>query len=378
MPAPIFSPMAESLSRASAALPSTARASPAPRATRRRGRPSMPASARPRAMPASPAIIIRRASAPGSMRPWPALCNIRSWRSRSRLARTSTREKVAPCRDTSTGSCKRARMRASSTALALPRREMPEALPAGLSRTKREHAPGSRPARRVLWVPPAAPARPPPAAARRCAWCPATRPSSAKASAVTKATTARLPMAAAQPMPAIDSQIPGPRPPRARETGGVTYRRRPVVFPSFRCERRAVSAPKALADYAALAEPLLKAFLDEKGAQLPAALQGPHGLLRNYILRGGKRLRGALVLLGCEAAGGTRELAVKASLGCELLHAYLLVHDDFMDRDELRRGGPTLHVSLGREHGAHLGGSIALLLGSLTQSWAHELLLATS
>lgn len=138
-----------------------------------------------------------------------------------------------------------------------------------------------------------------------------------------------------------------------------------------------MSAPKALADYAALAEPLLKAFLDEKGAQLPAALQGPHGLLRNYVLRGGKRLRGALVLLGCEAAGGTRELAVKASLGCELLHAYLLVHDDFMDRDELRRGGPTLHVSLGREHGAHLGGSIALLLGSLTQSWAHELLLAT-
>jgi geranylgeranyl diphosphate synthase type I len=138
-----------------------------------------------------------------------------------------------------------------------------------------------------------------------------------------------------------------------------------------------VSAPKALLDYAALAEPLLKTFLDEKGAQLPPSLEGPHGLLRDYVLRGGKRLRGALVLLGCEAAGGERELAIKASLGCELLHAYLLIHDDFMDRDELRRGGPTLHVSLGRDHGAHLGGSVALLLGSLTQAWAHELLLAT-
>ena len=138
-----------------------------------------------------------------------------------------------------------------------------------------------------------------------------------------------------------------------------------------------MSAPRALVDYAALAEPRLRAFLDEKGARLPPLLAGPFGLLRGYVLRGGKRLRGALVLLGCEAAGGRRDLALPASLGCELLHAYLLVHDDFMDRDELRRGGPTLHVSLGKEHGEHLGGSVALLLGSLAQAWAHELVLAT-
>jgi geranylgeranyl diphosphate synthase type I len=138
-----------------------------------------------------------------------------------------------------------------------------------------------------------------------------------------------------------------------------------------------VSTPKALVDYAALAEPLLRNFLDEKGAELPPSLKAPHRLLRDYVLRGGKRLRGALVLLGCEAAGGRRELAIPASLGCELLHAYLLVHDDFMDRDELRRGGPTLHVSLGREHGSHLGGSVALLLGSVTQAWAHQLVLST-
>jgi geranylgeranyl diphosphate synthase type I len=122
----------------------------------------------------------------------------------------------------------------------------------------------------------------------------------------------------------------------------------------------------------------LIAFLDERAAQLPPALEGPHRLLRNYVLRGGKRLRGALVLIGCDAAGGDKEMALPASLGCELLHAYLLIHDDFMDRDELRRGGPTLHVSLGQEHGQHLGGSVALLLGSLCQAWGHELLLSTA
>jgi len=139
-----------------------------------------------------------------------------------------------------------------------------------------------------------------------------------------------------------------------------------------------VSSPKALLDYSALAEQRLKAFLDQRGAQLPASLQEPHRLLRDYVLRGGKRLRGALVLLVCEAAGGDRDLALQASLGCELLHAYMLVHDDFMDRDELRRGGPTLHVTLGAQHGQHLGGSVALLLGSLTQAWAHQLLLETA
>jgi geranylgeranyl diphosphate synthase type I len=138
--------------------------------------------------------------------------------------------------------------------------------------------------------------------------------------------------------------------------------------------------PNALQTYAALAEPRLAAFLDEKVAmlsRLPVDLAHAAALLRDYVLRGGKRLRGALVLLGHEAAGGRPEDALSPSLGCELLHAYLLIHDDFMDRDELRRGGPTLHTSLAKRHGEHLGGSLALLLGSLCQAWAHELVLAS-
>ena len=55
----------------------------------------------------------------------------------------------------------------------------------------------------------------------------------------------------------------------------------------------------------------------------------------------------------------------------ELLHAYLLIHDDFMDQDDVRRGGPTMHRALG---GDHLGASLALLSGSLCESWAYQLL----
>jgi len=77
------------------------------------------------------------------------------------------------------------------------------------------------------------------------------------------------------------------------------------------------------------------------------------------------------VLLGHEAAGGKRDAALDASIGVELLHAYLLIHDDFMDQDDVRRGGPTLHRALG---GDHLGASLALLCGSLCEAWAYELL----
>ncbi len=138
-----------------------------------------------------------------------------------------------------------------------------------------------------------------------------------------------------------------------------------------------MSAPAFLAEYTRLAEPRLREFLESKRrifAASPVALSDTYSLLCDYVLRGGKRLRGALVLVGYRAAGGAEDLgaALDASIGIELLHAYLLIHDDFMDRDELRRGGPTLHRSLG---GDHIGGSLAVLLGSLCQGWAYELVL---
>jgi len=138
--------------------------------------------------------------------------------------------------------------------------------------------------------------------------------------------------------------------------------------------------PSFLAEYAALADPRLAAFLDARSAEaarLPVDLRAAFAALRDYVLRGGKRLRGALVVLGCEAAGGDRSWVLDASVGVELLHAYLLVHDDFMDRDEVRRGGPTVHAALARTTGSeHLGASLSVLLGSLCEAWALELVLA--
>lgn len=56
----------------------------------------------------------------------------------------------------------------------------------------------------------------------------------------------------------------------------------------------------------------------------------------------GKRIRPVLVLLTCEMCGSAWEQALPAAAAVELLHNFSLIHDDIEDRDELRRGRPTL------------------------------------
>lgn len=64
-----------------------------------------------------------------------------------------------------------------------------------------------------------------------------------------------------------------------------------------------------------------------------------------YVLDGGgKRVRSVLLLLACEAAGGTVRRALPAAAAIEALHNFTLVHDDIMDRAVTRRGRPTVHT----------------------------------
>ncbi len=62
-----------------------------------------------------------------------------------------------------------------------------------------------------------------------------------------------------------------------------------------------------------------------------------------YLGRPGKRLRPAVLLWSCGAVGGEEELALPAAAAVEVFHTWTLVHDDLIDNDEMRRGGPTIH-----------------------------------
>ncbi len=69
--------------------------------------------------------------------------------------------------------------------------------------------------------------------------------------------------------------------------------------------------------------------------------------LREFVLRGGKRLRPIALIMAYHAIKKPeRELdeLVRASTCIELLHNSTLIHDDIIDQDTLRRGGPTFHI----------------------------------
>jgi geranylgeranyl diphosphate synthase, type I len=93
-------------------------------------------------------------------------------------------------------------------------------------------------------------------------------------------------------------------------------------------------------------------------------------------LRGGKRLRPAMLVASFRAispdAIWTRTAAACAAL--ELFQSYLLIHDDWMDGDLSRRGGPSVHAHLRERTGRDdLGDALAILAGDAASAMAWEL-----
>ena len=65
---------------------------------------------------------------------------------------------------------------------------------------------------------------------------------------------------------------------------------------------------------------------------------------RQYPYAGGKRMRPAIVLAACGAVGGDKSKAVPLAVAIEYIHNFTLIHDDYMDGDQMRRGMKTIHV----------------------------------
>ena len=100
--------------------------------------------------------------------------------------------------------------------------------------------------------------------------------------------------------------------------------------------------------------------------------------VRDLTMRGGKRLRPIVTAVAYRAAGGDPDAGPTLEIGAslELLQSYLLIHDDWMDEDEERRGGPAVHFAFTKKHGnAHLGASLGVLAGDLAATFGWELFL---
>ena len=73
----------------------------------------------------------------------------------------------------------------------------------------------------------------------------------------------------------------------------------------------------------------------------------PYGLYEpiEYILNlGGKRIRPMLAVLASQIFNGNKEDVIPAALALEVFHNFTLLHDDVMDKADMRRGHPTVHT----------------------------------
>ena len=98
---------------------------------------------------------------------------------------------------------------------------------------------------------------------------------------------------------------------------------------------------------------------------------------REYILRPTKRLRGSFVVYGYQLGGKQADDKVwDAAVATEVVHAALLMHDDFQDRDDLRRGGPSTHKYFQAKYQSeeHFGESMAVNVGDEILCLGYDLL----
>ena len=98
----------------------------------------------------------------------------------------------------------------------------------------------------------------------------------------------------------------------------------------------------------------------------------PRGLYEpiGYVLSmGGKRIRPALTLMACNLFSDNVQQAVNTALGLEVFHNFTLLHDDIMDRADVRRGQPTVHKKW--------NDNTAILSGDVMQIASYQLIANT-
>ncbi len=90
----------------------------------------------------------------------------------------------------------------------------------------------------------------------------------------------------------------------------------------------------------------LKLFFEsaDKVYELRRASPLLYRTIKEFILRPGKRVRPVLCIVGYNGFSSRLPAGLyEAALSIELLHDFMLIHDDIVDRSDMRRGRPALH-----------------------------------
>ena len=133
----------------------------------------------------------------------------------------------------------------------------------------------------------------------------------------------------------------------------------------------------------------LSAFLDRQGAALIAMSPelAPLPTALREFLEGGKLMRPGFCYWGWRGVAGDgagpqeEDGIVHAAAALELLQASALIHDDYMDDSDTRRGMPAIHRRFAAAHreaawegsATRFGAAAAILLGDVCLTWCDEM-----
>jgi len=107
---------------------------------------------------------------------------------------------------------------------------------------------------------------------------------------------------------------------------------------------------------------------------------------KKTLLVGGKRIRSCMMYHGYLAAGGTdKEKIMDVATCIELIHSFLLIHDDIVDRDDVRHGTKTIHAhyrdyaqkKYNTDDAQHFGISVGIIMGDTVYSMANRILFSS-
>ncbi len=147
-----------------------------------------------------------------------------------------------------------------------------------------------------------------------------------------------------------------------------------------------MDAIKTLAEFKKKIDPEIGRYFDriiQEAGKRDKIIADALRYVKKLILAGGKRLRPSFMYYGYLAAGGKeRNEMLKTSASIELVHIFLLIHDDIIDKDVKRHGIDTVNVRYqkigekffpGVDHN-HFGNSMAVIVGDMVSALGNQIL----
>lgn len=104
--------------------------------------------------------------------------------------------------------------------------------------------------------------------------------------------------------------------------------------------------------------------------------------IRDFLARKGKKIRPLLFIIGYKGFSNKHPRNLyRSALAMELLHSFLLIHDDILDNADTRRGKPAMHILINhclnpKMRTQSTGMNLALVIGDIIYALAIEAFMA--